>query len=223
MIKFTPAFKNSLIFSLAGHLTLFTAFGLSFGNRILSAGDLPRVSFWGDYLGNYQVQKPASDLNRYVTLNPSDTVNAIQGLFRHKQDVAIVSKVDREGFSAPQGCIKPSLAFGFGAQKSVFTEKTALVRYIPRSPEGAMVFHPVLPYDYTLYFKDRLVAHVELEFDIVSRQGKSSVEIRRSITSGNPEVDLLIMRNISHYLSMQQKRFSPNSWQTVKIDLSQKK
>jgi len=33
----------------------------------------------------------------------------------------------------------------------------------------------------------------------------------------------LTMRNISHYLSLQQTRFSPNSWQTVKIDLSGEK
>jgi hypothetical protein len=222
-MKFALAFKKSLIFSVAGHLTLFTAFGLSFGNRILNADNLPRISFWGDYLGNYQVEKPTSNLNRYVTVTPTNTINTIQDLFRRKQDASIVSKAETKGFTGPQGCIKPSLAFGFGEQKSVFIKKTALVRYIPRSPEGAMVFHPVLPYDYTLYFKDRLVAHVELEFDIVSREGKGSVEIKRSITSGNPEVDLLIMRNISHYLSMQQKRFSPNSWQTVKIDLSQRK
>jgi len=46
--------------------------------------------------------------------------------------------------------------------------------------------------------------------------------IKRKISSGNLEVDLLTMRYIGHYLFIQQKRFTPNNWQTVKIDLSEK-
>ena len=38
--------------------------------------------------------------------------------------------------------------------------------------------------------------------------------------SGNLEADLLSMRYINHYLSVQQQMFPVNKWQVVKIELS---
>ena len=82
--------------------------------------------------------------------------------------------------------------------------------------------HPLLPHDFALYFKDRQIAHVELEFNFVSSRQPAVAVIKRKISSGNLEVDLLSMRYIGHYLFIQQTKFAPNSWRTVKIDLSAK-
>jgi hypothetical protein len=57
-------------------------------------------------------------------------------------------------------------------------------------------------------------------FKVDSSGGRNSLEIKRKISSGNLEVDLLSMRYLSPYLFIQQNRFTPNNWQTVKIDLS---
>jgi hypothetical protein len=94
---------------------------------------------------------------------------------------------------------------------------TALPR---RARPAAIVFHPVLPYSFSLYFKDRQVAHVELIYRLQPEGGQGSIAVKRKISSGNLEVDLLSMRYIRRYLFIQQA--AKNDWQTVKIDLSAK-
>jgi hypothetical protein len=55
---------------------------------------------------------------------------------------------------------------------------------------------------------------------VISGDKRNSILVKRRISSGNLEADLLSMRYISRYLFMQQRGFVPNKWQTVKIDLS---
>ena len=73
-----------------------------------------------------------------------------------------------------------------------------------------------------LYFKDRQLAHIELAFNIISGQKINPVVVKRKISSGNLEADLLSMRYISHYLYIQQAAFPSDVWQEVKIELSPK-
>ncbi|MGE5197021.1 MAG: hypothetical protein ACM3IL_00745, partial [Deltaproteobacteria bacterium] len=73
-----------------------------------------------------------------------------------------------------------------------------------------------------LYFKDRQAAHIELMFNVLPDGKSNSMDIKRKISSGNLEVDLLTMRYLSHYLFIQQAGFPANKWQTVKIELSPK-
>ena len=83
-----------------------------------------------------------------------------------------------------------------------------------------ILFHPLLPYSFPLYFKDRQVAHVELLFKILQDKLRSYILVKRKISSGNLEVDLLSVRYISHYLFLRQAAFAPGAWQVVKVDLS---
>jgi hypothetical protein len=88
--------------------------------------------------------------------------------------------------------------------------------------DSSIMFHPLLPYQLQLYFKDRQAVHIELQFKIEPGMGRRSIAIRRKISSGNLEADLLSIRYMQHYLFIQQARFSPDTWQTVKIDLTTK-
>lgn len=84
------------------------------------------------------------------------------------------------------------------------------------------MFYPRLPHYFNLYFRHRQAAHIELMFNISASATASSIIIKRKISSGNLEVDLLSIRYIGNYLFIEQSRFPHNTWQTVKIDLSTK-
>jgi hypothetical protein len=88
--------------------------------------------------------------------------------------------------------------------------------------ESSIMLYPALPQHFLLYFKDRQIVHIELLFWIDSIDRTGYVDIKRKISSANPEADLLAMRYISRYLLIQKMQFLPQSWQTVKIELSPK-
>jgi hypothetical protein len=96
----------------------------------------------------------------------------------------------------------------------------AIVADSPKRRDPVLLLHPLLPYQFDLYFKDRQAVHIELEFFIAQSSDRNFVSLRRKISSGNLEADLLSMRYIGHYLFIQQARFMPNSWQSVKIEFS---
>jgi len=91
---------------------------------------------------------------------------------------------------------------------------------VPKRKDPVLLMHPLLPYQFELYFKDRQTVHIELEFEITRANDRNFVSLRRKISSGNLEADLLSMRYIGHYLFIQQARFMPAVWQTVKIEFS---
>ncbi len=134
----------------------------------------------------------------------------------------MLNKVSKEPFLSARYYLKPSIPLAFNTEKEVFKEKIAPLAFSLKRKEPQIIFHPLLPYSFTLYFKDRQVAHVELMFNLSSSGLHNSIEIKRKISSGNLEVDLLSKRYIGHYLFIQQARFTPNRWQSVKIDLSAK-
>jgi hypothetical protein len=123
------------------------------------------------------------------------------------------------------GYFKPHLVPGIlDASKPVLLfkkEPPILTEIIKREP--VVLLHPVLPYNVALYFRDRENAHVELLFNINSRgQRNPVILLKRKISSGNLEVDLLTMRYISHYLSIRESDFTPDKWRSIKIELSTK-
>lgn len=199
---------KSIFISALGHLTLFSIFTVSLGGRIAKA-DYTCVSFLGQLLRNSQVvyseNKIETLFNRH--LSSGYYLNTIRQIPRSKANTAL------------SGGLKPIVYSVFNTEKMIFKPKLNLVAPKKRE-EPSILFHPLLPYGFKLYFKDRQVAHVELLFNIVSDGRGNSTVIKRKISSGNLEADLLIMRYISHYLFIEKVRFSPDKWQTVKIDLS---
>lgn len=82
----------------------------------------------------------------------------------------------------------------------------------------SLIFHPYLPYSFTIYFKDRQRAYIEFSF-YFSEKGKT-LFINRKITSGNLEADLLALRYVLRCLGLLANQFPKKSWQTVKIELT---
>ncbi len=203
--------SKTIFISLLGHLTLFSIFNLSFSNIILKY-DYTSVSFWGQFLYNSQVRPPL----------PSQDSSYIRDLFIRKPDTSALDKVTQEAASLTRYYLKPPVSLLFNTKKGTFIKKYPPISLPARRREPAIIFHPLLPYDFTLYFKDRQVAHVELMFNIASGPAGNSIFIKRKISSGNLEVDLLVSRYISRYLFIQQANFTANNWQAVKIDLSAK-
>lgn len=202
-------FRKTLILSLMGHLALFSIFSFSFGNKIPNTSFAP-VNFWGKCGG--------------LKLNsPSDTIrNGIKRLFINMPEVPKPRVCASYADLLNNYHLKPLATLPIAEEKEVFVKKAQNFKYYMRKKEPVIILHPVLPYDFTLYFKDRQIAHVELMFNMAIKGGNVVPEIKRKISSGNLEVDLLSMRYIEHYLFIQQSSFFPDAWRTVKIDLSAK-
>jgi hypothetical protein len=201
-------FKKTILISLLGHITFFSIFSFSFGTRIPKA-DYSSVIFWGQLLGNSQVAKPLI-YNR---------INA-RGLFFHKVDTLALDKKAPDFNLAAGFYLKPPSSLTSDAGKIPFVEKINPQPLFSRRKEPTIIFHPLLPYGFTLYFRDRQVAHVELAFRVLPQGQGNSITVKRKISSGNLEVDLLTIRYIERYLFMQQASLSSSDWHTVKIDLS---
>lgn len=206
----SPIFKKSFFFSLLGHITLFSIFSFSFGNRIPTAGD-NNVYFRGAILRD-------SDLKSRYTFNPPE----IKNVFMRKPNTLLLDKTNKEYPLISNYYLKPKVTLAFNEDKIIFTEKSTQMSPVQRRKESVIMFHPALPYNFLLYFKDRQVVHIELMFNIISRGEVNPIVIKRKISSGNLEADLLSMRYIGHYLFIQQARFSPDNWQIVKIELTPK-
>ncbi len=204
-----PNFKKTLIFSLLGHVTLFSIFSFSFGNRIPNADYVP-VNFWGQ-MGKIELTNPANTI-----------VKGIKELFIKMPEAPRLEAITKDTGLLSSYHRKPASGVSFNTEKEAFVKKTGNFIYPAKRKEPAIIFHPLLPYDFTLYFKDRQIAHVELMFNLISDNGRTSAVIKRKISSGNLEVDLLSLRYIERYLFIQQGSFAPNNWRTVKIDLSAK-
>ncbi len=87
-----------------------------------------------------------------------------------------------------------------------------------KQPHSSVIFYPSMPYHFLLYFKDRQSVHIEVSF-YISPKGKVT-RMKRKVSSGNPEVDLLVMRNLTHFLNLCKSDLTLGAWQTVKVDLS---
>lgn len=200
--------KNSLFISLLGHAALFAVFSFSFGNMPPRA-EYGRVVFLGALLRVADVlppQRPTAALSRSL------------------QRAAIGKSLSASGQGSLfvlNAYVKPLLPFASDSPKQTFVPAMAEAAP-PMRKESSIMFYPQLPYQFLLYFKDRQEAHIELAFNIVSAGEAHSILIKRKVSSGNLEADLLSMRYIDRYLFIQQSRFPSNTWQTVRIDLRPK-
>jgi len=218
-------FNKAILVSFLGHLAVFTIFGFSF-SKIMPKADYPSISFWGQFLEKSQVIKP--DINEIPVKEGSffEEPNALTLAKEHRNlrcdfGYYFLARVGPD-IQLRDWQYKPSASLSFDNEKETYIAKPVLPLPPSHRGEPAIIFHPLLPLGFSLYFNDRQVAHVELMFKITSFGLRSPILIKRKISSGNLEVDLLSMRYIGHYLFIQQKNFNPDSWQIVKIDLSAK-
>ncbi len=204
-----PFFKNTIIVSILGHLAAFGIFSFSFGPPTAKL-DYPPVFFWGMVLPGSELTVKDASVKKVSKISP---------------DNKTLLMPDRKGgirLGISGDYLKPQTAPSFAEEKLIYKEKAPVLPIFKRREPQGIMFHPVLPYHFLLFFKDRQAVHVELMFNIVSRQNMNSIIVKRKISSGNLEADLLSMRYISRYLFIEQARFMVNNWQTVKIDLSAK-
>jgi hypothetical protein len=209
-MNFCESFKKTIFISAIGHLAVFSLFSLSFSNKIPNADYT--IFFWGQFLRNSQVSQPV--------LNKAEL---FKNLFMRKPDTLTLDKLPKDSdFSLSRFYAKPALPIYYKTEKAVFIEQPLSPLQFPKRPQPQIIFHPVLPYEFSLYFRDRQIAHVELMFKTVPTPVRNSILIKRKISSGNLELDLLTLRYIGHYLFIQPMRPVSDNWQTVKIDLSAK-
>ena len=207
----SPIFKRTIFISFLGHLAVFGIFSFSFGDRLPKA-NFAQVRFFGSIL------RPADVINRAFKAQ-----DIKKDIFIKESRLSALDKVKPQDPFAIDPYIKPSAQFSVNKEKLEFWPPGETLSFTPTRKEPVIMFYPRLPYNFLFYFKDREAVHIELIFNIMSvPKSNSVIMVKRRISSGNLEADLLSMRYISHYLFVEQARFPPNSWQTVKIDLSAK-
>jgi len=159
----------------------------------------------------------ANDLSGVKKLTGQD----LKIILIKKSGTLILDTVKQEPFLAPKEYFKPQVTLIFNSDKLLFREKPAQKPQVLARKESVIMFYPLLPAYFSLYFQDRQIAHIELLFNVTTTgKASPSVIIKRKISSGNLEADLLTMRYIGRYLFIQKTLFMPDNWHTVKIDLS---
>lgn len=214
-------FKRAVSLSLLGHITVFSIFSFSFGNRLPKI-DYTRVNFWGALLSR-------------ADLIGSRDFNLPQGreISLRRPDTTLSERINKPEHSTLDYYLKPAINpapsqrcgvnLALSVDKLPYVQKLTTIAFTQKKKAPVIMFYPHLPYHFLLYFKDRQAVHIELMFNIISQVGTNAIIIKRKISSGNLEADLLAMRYIGHYLFIQQASFPIDSWQTVKIDLSEAK
>jgi len=203
--------KRTLLISLLGHLALFGIFSFSFGNN-LSRLNYSGIYFWGMIFRQSDVVPFVKDAGPYDSAR----------LTVRQPAVWKFGNTGREPLSLNRNYLKPAVNLAYQEDKRTFVSAETPISFAQQRKESVVMFYPQLPYNFTLYFKDRQMVHIELMFNVMPAERTSSIALKRKISSGNLEADLLSMRYISRYLLLQQKAFAPNQWQTAKIDLSAK-
>lgn len=200
------ALGKTILFSLLGHVAAFSIFSFSFGQRMPSP-DYNSASFLGQVLSPSDLSTQAPAVNIRQEIMP-------------RLDPALIRTPEREIPGAGSYYLRPTLNLPFNPDKTAFTPAPSGLHPAKIMQKPVIMLYPELPYNFLLYFKDRQEVHIELEFNILSSGFRKSIAIKRKISSGNLEADLLSMRYIGHYLFIEHSNFPQDSWQTVKIDLS---
>lgn len=202
--------RKALFVSALSHIAFFGVFGFSFGPKPVPL-EYARGFFWGEILQQYELP-----IQRTVSLSKARELPV------HYSKAVFLQGPEKEHFSGPSPYVKPLMRTAFLNEKLNFTPEPAAPDFLMHKAQQPVMLYPNLPDTFPLYFKDRQTAHIELSFNIIPRGRLMAVEVRRKISSGNLEADLLSIRYMSHYLFIQQASFPANEWQTVKIDLSTK-
>jgi hypothetical protein len=207
------ALKKTILLSIACHAALFFAFSVSFGKK-LPVTQHAAISFLGQLLDKEEITaKPAPQkmpkgagsyaLRAALQGSPSGLENS-QFLKQYFLDTPV----------------KPNFTLETALRKSPASAPFFGEGIVKNKREQVIMFYPHLPYHFLLYFKDRQTAHIELSFQSASASRPRSLTLKRKVSSGNLEADLLSMRYIGHYLFVQRPGVLPDKGQTVKIDLS---
>jgi len=218
----SATFKKPLFISVISHITIFSLFVFSFGRK-LSVSDYPGVTFRGAILKSYDFLNYSSGAG--IVLKKIFPHPRADGYALIKKPLPALQLYEpgSRNFYYTASSSKPQAELGAVPLKEVSVGAPAVKPASLSRKQPVVTFYPVLPYYFSVYFKDRETVHMELMFNIEhGDKGKSFIEVKRKISSGNLEVDLLSMHYISHYLFLQQARFPPDTWQTVKIDFSAK-
>lgn len=199
--------------SLIGHAALFSAFSFNFGARIVPF-NFPAVSFYGSFLSSYDLT-PLPQSKDYLKVG--------EAIVERREFSACFNKGEKAPYAFKPDYIKPAFAPSFYQERPVFLDSMVLTVNTPNRERTAIMFYPQFPYHFSLYFKDREAVHIELAFRVAHVGSKDIITVKRKVSSGNLEADLMCMRYISRYLSMQHSSLAgTGSWQSVKIDLSAK-
>lgn len=212
--------KKSFFLSFLGHLAVFSLFSVSVGYKIPQLKHTD-VSCWGAFFDPKQVYFRLPSVGRQTQLQGS-----FESLSKAKLDTSLgKTTAEKEVYRYNIGIdcrFKPAAVISRQEQRPQIAYKT-LVTAVPvvRSTPAIMLY-PNLPPHFLLYFRDRQRVHIELAFNIRRANKANVIALKRKISSGSLEADLLSMRYISHYLFIQQAYFVSDKWQSVKIDLSTK-
>ena len=218
LLKSNLGLRFTLIVSLFLHILCFKNIEFTFGKKAAGEGaEFSKIFFLGPILQQADYNFPPTKDTDY-SLNKSHTKDMLTRLERS----TLISRGFLAGLrleSAPSYELgprfkKPPLV-NLVDNKVIYLEALSLPL---KKAESSIMFNPPMPYHFLLYFKDQHTAHMEISF-YISSKGKIA-GIRRKISSGNPEVDLLVMRNFTHFLNLCKSNFGLDFWQTVKIDLS---
>ncbi len=205
-------FKKSVLISLAGHLTVFGIFSFSFSPGILKINNT-QVFFLGSVLNQSDLEHPARNIRQENNLWNSPE---LAQLYKDKAGSKIIN------FEFIKPLSKGILDIEKGIEKKYLDSNIFPIPETQIKNKPVVMLYPRLPYQFNIYFKDRQEVHIEVMFNSLPIGKSTSSLVKRKISSGNLEADLLSMRYISHYLSIQRPKTRDNEWQTVKIDLSTK-
>ncbi len=201
-----PALKEAVFISLLGHAAVFGVFTLSFGPRQLPL-DFTGVSFRGSVL----CQRDLTPRD-YTCCSFSRSLAAAPITGFKSRPIPAVAGLEHS--------LKPEAFFDSGSK--IFWQPDLPLLSPPgeKDAKSVVMLYPALGFNPSLYFKDRRQVHLELAYRSVRTCPDAySVMLRRKISSGNLEADLLSMRSLSRYLLIRQLQ-PDDSWHTVKIELS---
>lgn len=201
--------KSAVFISLLLHIVCFSGVELTFGKRygLEKNFEFTRIFFLGPILQEAEyypesIQHADSSAGRLIARN---LVNNL-----------------KPGSPETHGFVSSSIFFEKPPVLTLIDNKLVFFKPTPsmkaKKEDTSIMFYPPMPYHFLLYFKDRQVVHMEAAF-YISPEGKIA-GLKRRVSTGNPEVDLLIMRNLAHFLNLYKSNFTLNSRHTVKIDLS---
>ena len=215
-------FSKIFSLSLAGHVLVLGIIGVSFTRR--SNLERPVIYFGPGLLRKYDLEKPAQVLaKRKLNIAAGRGAGIMAGRFKFMR-----LRPENPIFQAANERRARQDFFYAGKPPAVYTsdDRKALSRFASGIPpwdasgNNPVFMYPVLPEHLLIYFRDREKVHIELSFRIVSRNGIEQIEVKRKISSGSLEMDLLVLRQVNQYLLLQHNFFPLNIWQTVKIDFS---
>lgn len=167
------------------------------------------VYFWGQLLGK-------SDLKWEL---PATGASSIQIKNQEESHLLFREPFAGTGYAHNYYFKPPANPPSFD-EKTNFNPAAAPEPYILKKQESMIMLHPLLPEYFMLLFKDRQLVNIVLEFRITESNGRNYTILKRKVSSGNLDADLLTMRYISHYLSIQGEKFPKDTWQTITIELS---